>query len=771
MGGGTTSTLSAVVPPGARGNWLIAGTRSFPTGLTSATVWTSPDGANWSRFALPKPTGESSTSARAATNWGNQVVVVGSAGTGATMTAQVWISQGPGEPFVAVPQSPSFLPPAPTSPASSGQSTGAVMDTVAGGALGLFAAGTINGRATIWYSTGGRNWQVLSGASSEINRFHDAVVNTVLASPGGIFAAGSYWDGNRLSGELWSSSDGIHWANDGGWFAGGGDRVITSLVDMRQAGTTEPGMLAVGGVREGSTWQPASWISPNGYSWSQTSLSFPLDDEPSGSLGALVYAATGSDGRLLAVGGSPGRQRVWQSTAGLSWSSVPLPPGASTASGWHLGLVAASDHVVVAADNLPGQPYVLVNDGVSWHEPSAAPGAVFGRPLAVATPTGLLNVNGDGHLVMSVQVSKPGLALGTGETYAAVLSSLGGRSWALTNGHAFGGEEAKDLLPVPAGLLAVGSAVVPGPAVAGGKSTAAWAKLSPNGGVSWPDELISSSTLGEPGGPASAVTAGRVGDSEYVVGQAGPEAVDWYSPDGSFWEPPRPLDASPQLSIEHPLGSCFAGNSAVVVGSLTSTARGSLPAFWSSTDGSSWTAGTFSPLPPAGWATTVEGCLSTGTGFIAYGGTSNGASEQPLLWGSSDGVNWQQMSSSFTTLAQGAPGGVSGLGAGTAPLDAIEYGTSTWLGLSGQGDLPSQVWPAAIGGAAGAIATPAGLWSSFDAGSNWQQVATAAPSFGGALFSQVDAAVSVGQEVVLAGEVDGRLRVWLGTPTSTSTGS
>jgi len=40
------------------------------------------------------------------------------------------------------------------------------MDTVAAGALGLFAAGTIDGDATVWYSTDGLQWDVLSGPTT-----------------------------------------------------------------------------------------------------------------------------------------------------------------------------------------------------------------------------------------------------------------------------------------------------------------------------------------------------------------------------------------------------------------------------------------------------------------------------------------------------------------------------------------------------------------------------------------------------------------------------
>jgi hypothetical protein len=684
------------------------------------------------------------------------------------------------------------------------------MDTVAAGALGLFATGSIDGQGSVWYSTDGQHWQSLHGADNAIDQFKGAVVNDILSTPNGVFAGGSFDSGDRLAAGLWYSSDGIHWSavhNASGTSFGSGDNVITSLVDVTETGNSEPGtpgptgILAVGGVRTGPTWQPASWISPNGLSWSQTSESFPLDAEPSGSPGALAFAATGADGRLLATGGSPGRQRVWQSGNGLAWTEVALPAAAAGAQGWHLGLIASSGHTTVVADNLPGQPYVLVHQDGSWLQPSAKD--VFGRPLATAVPS---LVDDGGTLTMSVQISDPGQSLGHGTTSVAVLTSTNGKSWRTVSTRAFDGSTVNQLAEVPRGLLAVGSVPLRGP---GGRGwTGAFASLSPNGGATWPDRLINPVTLGGPSrtevqatttstststskeattsgtasravaaagsdgtsadlpGPVMAVAAGRVGDAQYVVGEAGPEAVGWFSADGSAWQPAQPLDTTPQLGTEQLSASCGAGNSAVVVGSIATTRRGSQPSAWVSTDGSSWTSATFTPSPVAGSFTSVEGCLWTGNGFIAYGGsTGSGQAEQPALWSSGDGATWQQLAATFTGTT-----GKSATGIETAPLDGIAIGTSTWLGSSGKGDLPSELWPAPVGGAAGTQFTPAGLWSSVDAGGTWQQVSTALPVFTGNVYAQADAAAYVGQQPVVVGTVDGQLRIWVGTP-ALATGS
>ncbi len=511
----------------------------------------------------------------------------------------------------------------------------------------------------------------------------------------------------------------------------------------------------------------------------------------------------------------------------MAWTGAPLPAAATDDTAWHLGLVASSGTTAVLADNIAGQPYVLVRHSGTWYQPSQEGG--FGYPLATATPTSLVSDNGT--LVMSVELAQPGARLGEGTSSVTVLVTSNGRSWRTASKNAFDDSTVNQLLPVPTGLLAVGAAPLPVHATGSASWTGAFASLSPNEGVTWPNEPISPETLGGPGSatsaqaasdagvadasvgggngsggsgttglagaqveagagtrggagagagtpgsgggsatspsvnePLAATAAGRLGDSEYVVGQAGPQAVGWFSPDGNAWEAPQPLDTSPQLGTEQPRATCWTGNSAVVVGSVTTTGPGSLPAAWVSSDGSSWTSSTFDPASPAGSSSTVDGCLSTGNSFIAYGGsTGSGVAEQPVVWTSSDGTVWQQSKASFTGADGNAP-----VGPEVAPLDGIALGTTTWLGLSGSDDSPSEQWPAPVGGAAGEEFTPAGLWSSVDAGGSWQQIDTAVPAFNGELYSQADVAAYVGEQPVVAGTVDGQLAIWIGTPVATA---
>ena len=284
-------------------------------------------------------------------------------------------------------------------------------------------------------------------------------------------------------------------------------------------------------------------------------------------------------------------------------------------------MAAADGRTTVLVDNLPGQPYVLVRQNGDWHEPSGT--AEFGSPLPTAWPTSL--VSDDGQLVMSVQLFDPGQVLGNDESSVALLTSTDGVSWQTSNVDAFQNGTVNQLLPVPAGLLAVGSRTVGQPDRPAYPWTEAFASLSPDGGITWPYEPINPASLGNPpptgptttttipttttgtgatstatssgrsssvsttsttsrsgstttsapsaattttnpaatttttteprveaplAGPFTATAAGRLGNSLYVVGQAGPQAVGWFSPDGTTWQRPQVLDATPQLATE-----------------------------------------------------------------------------------------------------------------------------------------------------------------------------------------------------------------------------
>jgi hypothetical protein len=288
-------------------DWLIAGTRTAADGSSAATVWASPDGVRWNVTTLPGSDGQ----ALAATAWGARTVIVGSVGRGEDERAAVWMSQGPSEPFVAVTADASMLPspvvdtPSDTSPAHGS----AAMDVVAAGTQGAFAAGSVSGRQTVWYSTDGTDWVTVAGADKVIGGHPGAVITDLLVTPTAVLATGTAPDGTHTDGEVWSSPDGTRWqraSSAGDPFAGAGDHRVDGLV-LDSTGS----LIAVGGVRSGASWIPASWVSPDGITWSQPSEAFPTSTRPQPELGGSIVRAITSDGTgMVAVGGSTTAQRV-----------------------------------------------------------------------------------------------------------------------------------------------------------------------------------------------------------------------------------------------------------------------------------------------------------------------------------------------------------------------------------------------------------------------------------------------------------------------------
>src|SRR5262249_22189271 len=141
--------------------------------------------------------------------------------------AAAWIANTPGGAFVQVPESTAFAgsgsavgdsvgpngaaPPGRVSAGAAPEAGGASMDTVAGGALGVFATGSADGKLAMWYSTDGQHWPRLSRAEKVIGGADDAHITTLLVTPRGIDAAGSVRDGPHTDAALWTSGDGIDW--------------------------------------------------------------------------------------------------------------------------------------------------------------------------------------------------------------------------------------------------------------------------------------------------------------------------------------------------------------------------------------------------------------------------------------------------------------------------------------------------------------------------------------------------------------------------------
>jgi hypothetical protein len=730
IGGGASSILGAVLPPSNGSGWIVAGTRVASDGTSIATVWTSADGSSWSAAPLTGPQVDSQ--ADAATTWRTGTVIVGSVGEGPLRQAAVWISAGPGTPFAEV--------------AADEMPVGeATMTSVVGGALGLFAAGTAGGHVALWYSTTGQRWTSLEGADRVLAGVNDPHVDALLITTDGIFAAGWSRSGSSVVASVWTSGDGINWhqvVTAQSALVGTSDRRITALAGF---GT---GMVAVGGIRTASGWSPASWISPNGVSWSQPSTIFVLGPRPQQDASDAVVRAVqaiptlSGTSTLVAVGGGPTAQRIWESADGLDWAELPLPTGAAVSDRWQASLVGVAGSTTVVADSDAGQPHLLVHQATGWQEPSADPG-VFGAVQSVAQPVGL--ASSPTGLTLAVDIDHPGQILGSTGSSIEFLTSVDGTTWTATaGGSGFSGDAVEGLNAGTAGLLAVG-----------------WQQL-----------------------------------------RGHQQAVAWTSPDGRTWQGPTPLDPGPVAGADYASGLCRVGSRVVAVGSIELPGGAQKARAWVSSDGVHWTVAAIAPAVHLNTAEAMFGCAAA-SGEATTGGSPNETARQsekgsPTEIGITSGTNSPTSANSSPGSSRGSGAGnlrspefdafgaaaTAGTGVGAAfwvsgqglqwtrppaspfgagfPFPAVDMtrASGIWLVAGGTTE-PEPTWP----GAGAEIASAAsGLWRSTDAGATWQQLETSGAPWQGVKPAQIDRVALLGAIPVVAGQVNGQLAIWTGIP-------
>ncbi|MBO0729910.1 MAG: hypothetical protein J2P57_11675, partial [Acidimicrobiaceae bacterium] len=739
IGGGATSQLGAVAAPASApgDRWLIAGTVTGIDGEPQATTWSSPDGMTWT--ARPLDSGGQPSEAAGVTYWANRAVVVGSVGSGPSRRAAVWISPSPGAPFAPVANTSAFSSP-----------DGATMTTVAGGTLGLFAAGHAGTQQAVWYSSDGAHWIREIYADRLLASEPGAQITTLLVAPQGVIAAGSRLDGALQQAAMWTS------ANASGWrdipapqsFTGPGDREILGLTTLSAPGASAQGteLVAVGAFRSGAVWSPASWVSPDGTSWSQPSLAFPHTANLLGDTGDSVAAAVATTGNELVAVGGGASQQVWRSTNGRNWEKVALPAAAASAAGWRASLVATAGGTTVVADGTFGQPRVLTETAKGWTEPSANP-SVFGAAPAVATPAALVQLGG--RLLLAVDVVTPGPALGQETSTVDFLSSADGRTWqTLPGSPVFSGAEVTALAAglQPGSVEAVGGQSPPSSTLrTGSPGAAAWVSADGNTWTAAPGGLAASPGVTGPALPEAATRAGTgyvaVGKSPTAPGHTA--AMVWTSATGLSWQQARPLD-SPGTSrtADVALGVCARGQQVAAVGSGDQQQVGERAQAWlSRDDGARWSAAAVTPPAAPGADEQMQGCVAVPGGaagankssWVAYGqSTDDNGVTTPALWLSSNGTQWSRL----VLPGAGGPSAVHG----------VAVRGASWLAIGGgqQSD----------------------VWVSSDSGHTWKPLDTSAapwpnPEVGAASITQVAFA---GADPLLVGQEDGQLAVWIGTP-------
>lgn len=754
VGGGAGTTVATVIAPTVGQSWLAVGTRFSAAGVPSATVWTSSDGVTWK--AAPIAPGGPPSSALAAAQYRGETVVVGSVGAGANRQAAAWLSPQPGQPFTAV-----------TVPLSSGPSS---MTLVAAGALGMFATGTVDGRFALWSSTDGRRWGEQPGAEKTITGSAGARVLAMVAEGDNVYLAGSVGAGSTEAAAVWSSTDSIHWhavSTAADQFAGPGQRVIYSLAPLQK------GLVAVGAVNRGTGWMAASWVSPDGASWSPPSVDFAGSDrpgvsgDPAGGWAARSVAAVptfAGSTSLVAAGGGPSGQGAWKSTDGLHWTPIPLPGPDAAASGWRATIAAATIDTTVIADGDPGQAHVLTDTAAGWREPSADP-AVFGPVRPSALPVSL--VPSGGRLLLTVRLETDPQTVGDAAVTYTTLASADGVGWSPAKSGAAG----PPTVPT-AGALTVRVAdgwVAVGEPAAGHPE--AWVSSD---GRTWTAQGL----LGTAGAATRAGTTG--GSGQEATAPAGlPARVNGLCSTAADSGGSTATTAATATTATS--GAAATTGTVVAVGAAIGTpapassstpARGHQAAAWYSTAGSAWKRASVSPAAPAGTVETMSGCARTSGGLVAWGTSSTpGGASVPALWRSGTGTAWSRVN-------------VAAFTPGTAyPITDLADGGSVWVAVSDPNPMAGPHPAGAPGGPAAPAGPTAGtgpdatfdngqvgIWLSPDAGSTWQALDTATPPWLGTGESQADLVAFAGATPVLAGSLDGQLAVWTGTAVAVRSG-
>jgi hypothetical protein len=274
--------------------------------LVRPAVWTSTDGTVWTKIAFDDQIlgGASSALMFDVASTGSGLVAVGGADTGPDRVAAVWTSAD-GATWTRVAHVPEVF----------GSVGFTSMFSVTTGGPGLVAVGFQRiaddlEAGAIWTSPDGVTWTrvaadptVVGGATTSV------LLNAVAAAGPGLVAGGIERIGDDFDVAVLTSPDGVTWTRlppvpD---FSGPGGQFLRDLT----AGG--PGVVGVGRVDTGdlSTGTAAVWVSPDGLAWSRVA------DDPAvfggnGSYASMEAVTVGGPG-LVAVGDGSAIVPVWYS--------------------------------------------------------------------------------------------------------------------------------------------------------------------------------------------------------------------------------------------------------------------------------------------------------------------------------------------------------------------------------------------------------------------------------------------------------------------------
>jgi hypothetical protein len=241
---------------------------------------------------------------------------------------------------------------------------GEMTDVIKGGP-GLIAVGRellANQRRTvIWTSPDGLSWTRVADSPT----FERGTIEAITAGGPGYVAVGSEIVGTLAVAAVWTSVDGVAWQRtpEGSGFDLGGPghfndgRVHAAMTDV-VAGP--PGLVAVGSAcaPTGGSCRAAVWTSPDGIAWARVA------DDPV--FDGSMYGVASWAGGLVAVGGDATGKgvRAWTSSDGTTWTAAAHLDGVD---GTYTAVVSLGDRLVASAVDVGLRTTIVESrDGLDW---------------------------------------------------------------------------------------------------------------------------------------------------------------------------------------------------------------------------------------------------------------------------------------------------------------------------------------------------------------------------------------------------------------------
>ncbi len=327
-GGVYISYVNDVLPPDDGSGWLAGGYVVDPDGIRTPSVWSSRDGASWSRTTLPAtPSSERRDGVFHIARRGGVTIALGDRFDRVVKPA-AWRSSGGTWTALDDASGPLLT------------FAGKIVD-VTTSQSGFLALGWAQSRAgtlvDVFASSDGRAWSLHSAVPVPVGeRF---LPSSVTAVGERLFVVGASFVGAAQEGRIFVW-DGQAW----------------SRIDPRASGMTGPGenqvaaiayrpgvgFVAGGLAQRGDLELPAAWLSSDGVEWRR----LPDDAVPSPAGDSAIHAIVVAGSRFVAAGNSRSGPLLWESTNGRQWKTVDAPKRPYVAD-WANAHVAATRTVTV----------------------------------------------------------------------------------------------------------------------------------------------------------------------------------------------------------------------------------------------------------------------------------------------------------------------------------------------------------------------------------------------------------------------------------------